>query len=814
MRRGRPSWTVCAVRTPLLARLFALLLLVLPSPVVAQSSGRVTGRIVQAGGTAPISGVRVLLADSTRETTTDIDGQFSLDALPAGEVLLTFLRDGYAVLTQPVTVMAGNAVALDVELPLSPTVAQELTVLGDISDYVEATASATRTTERLLNVPQAVQVLPAQFLEDIGALDTKDLYKHISGVSDSAYSSTVMRGFTQREVLINGVRGNPYGSLDGDINSSGFSTSQFRLSNVERVEVLKGPASVLYGSSEPGGMINYVTKRPRELFDVTGTAGFGQFGQRVGELEVTGPLTASRSVLARAAVYVEDRDGFRFNSTLQNAHAVGGLTWRASPQTTVTADYEYIRQDNGGHRLRGVPASASGDLLADYRWTATEPTDFTNLEANVAQVRWDQLLGRGARLDATFRYLSYDRQEEYHEPRAFSAGGTLMQRQFRDQFRTNDDWTLAVNGALPFGTGRVRHELAVGGDVVRQDHLFRFATAAQQSSGGPVPPLSLSAPIYGTTSGAAYAIPASRYFVDTAETTRSGVYLQDMITLGARWRALVGTRVDRYDDNGQSEGLTLGATRTAATGRIGLVFKPSEPVSIFGNASNGFTRPAILAQTPFANGPHAPETARQVEFGAKADLAGGRAQLTLAAFDTVKRNVLRPDPEFGPNGNNFNAVFSTGEIRNRGLEIDLAGQIRQGWHMAFNYAYLDSAITRDLDASLIGRPIPNAAPHALGLFTRLDLPFGSAVAASVEYADRRQEPFANLQAPGYTVVDLHLFKQLGNHMRLLVRADNIFDARYSAFSLFNARVGNMPGHPRMVSVLLTVNRLGRGGRRP
>jgi iron complex outermembrane recepter protein len=787
----------------------ALLLAFLPATAVAQPTGRVTGRVVRADADVPVSGARVLVADSTREATTDHDGRFVLNELPAGEVLLVFLRDGFAVLSQPVAVLPGGDVSLDVELPLAPTLSQELTVLGRVSDYLEATASAARTSERLLNVPQAVQVLPEQFLADIGALDTKDLYKHISGVTDSAYSSTVVRGFTQREVLINGVRGNPYGSLDGDINGSGFSTSQFRLSNVERVEVLKGPSSVLYGSSEPGGVINYVTRRPREQFDVRATVGGGQFDQRIGELDMTGPLTASGSVLARGAVYLENRDSFRFNSTLENTHAVGGLTWRASPSTTVMTDYEYIRQHNGGHRLRGVPVSSTGEFAADHRWTATEPTDYTNLGAHVAQARLDHLVGRGSRVDATFRYLSYDRREEYHEPRGLSTGGTQMQRDFRNQLRTNDDWTLSVNGAMPLATGRVRHEVAIGTDVVHQDHLFRFATVPPQSAGGPVPPLSLLAPTYGTTSGTAYQIAPERFAVDTAQTTRSGAYVQDLLTLGPRWRALLSTRVDRYDDRGDTRGIALDATRNAVTGRAGLVFKPADQVSLYGNVSNGFTRASILAQTPRANGPHAPETSRQVELGAKTDVLGGRAQVTLAAFDTVKRNVLRPDPDFGPFGDNFNAVLATGEVRNRGVEVDLAGQLRHGWNMAFNYAWLDSAITRDSIASLVGRPMPNAAPHAGGLFTRVDLPRGTAVAASVEYVATRHEPFANMIAPAYTVVDLHLFKQLGDHLRVLVRADNIFDRRYSAFSLFAGRVGNMPGHPRMLSVLLTVTR--RGG---
>jgi iron complex outermembrane receptor protein len=509
--------------------------------------------------------------------------------------------------------------------------------------------------------------------------------------------------------------------------------------------------------------------------------------------------------LARGAFYFEQRSVNRFNAATDNRHGVGGLLWRPAANTSLTFDYEYIWQRNDGHRLRGVPVDASGGFLTDVRWTSTEPTDYTDLEAQVVQAHWDQFLSRGIRLDTTIRALTYDRSEAYHEPRGLTAGGTLMQRDFRDQLRTNDDWTAASSLTAPFTTGRVRHEVATGVEIVHQDHLFRSATLPQLSAGGPVPPLSLNAPVYGRTP--AYTIPESRFGTDLADSTRAGLYVQDLMALGDRWRVLAGTRVDRYDDGGLDRtGLPLDNEQGATTGRVGLVYKPATPLSIYANVANGFTRASVLAQTPSANGPHPPERSVQVEGGAKADLFAGRAQVTLALFDTVKRNVLRPDPAFGPDGTNPNALLSTGRVRNRGAEVDVAGQLASRWHLAFNYAYLRSRIEDDPTPGVVGRPMPNVAQHMAGLFTRVDLPFGTSLAGSIECRDRREEPFANLIAPAYTVVDLHVFQQVTPHIRVQVRADNVFDEQYSAFSLFAARVGNVPGAPRTLSVLLTLTR--------
>ena len=171
----------------------------------------------------------------------------------------------------------------------------------------------------------------------------------------------------------------------------------------------------------------------------------------------------------------------------------------------------------------------------------------------------------------------------------------------------------------------------------------------------------------------------------------------------------------------------------------------------------------------------------------------------------MKQNVLRPDPNFGPTGANTNAVLSTGEIRNRGFEVDLAGELLPRWNLAFNYAFLDSEITEDRNAALLGKPLPNSAPHAVGLFTRIDVGRGAAFGGSYEYTGDREEPFAGIKAPAFSVVDLHYYQTIGTRLKVLARLDNLFDERYAASSLFAARAGNFPGQPRTFSIHLSVS---------
>lgn len=781
-------------------RLAACAAAILVCASLASAQGvAVTGTVRAERDRQPVAGAVVSLTGTTAEATTDSAGRFSLPPVPPGTYVVVATRGGFAPATSEVTVTAAGMAPLDVLLPDGLLVNETLTVQGRLSDYVETSAMATRTSARLMDVPQAIAVLPARLLEDVAALDTKDLYRHISGVVDSPYSSTVVRGFTQREVLVNGARGNAFGSLEGDVNSSGFSTSQFRLTNVERVEVLKGPASVLYGPGEPGGVLNYVTKKPKDVFQVRAVAGTARFNQRYGEADVTGPANASRTLLYRAAAYFEERDHFRRPATEQNIHVATGLTWRVTPRAALSGEYEYLDQEMGGHRLRGVPVNANGDFLAGYRWSATEPTDFTTLKAHVAQLRWDQAFARGIRFDSTLRYVQYDREEEYHEPRGITADGLFMQREFRKQLRTNDDVSWNAVLSVPWTTGPVRHDVAFGGDVYRQDHLFRSATALQRSRGGPVGNVALVNPVYGVNV-ATYGLTPASFGDDTADIVRSGLFVQDLMSIGAKWKALVGGRVDHYDDEGRNRAVVLEAQQSAVTGRFGLVFQPTPQASLFGSVANGFQRPAILAQAPSANGPHDPETALQVEVGAKGDLLQGRVQTTVAFFRGRKSNILRPDPAQGPTGLNVNAVRAVGEAVNRGLELDVAGQITARWNVAFNYAYIDSEITRDVLTSVVGRPLPNVAPHLLGLFTRLDVTRTTSVAASLQHVGDREEPYAGIRAKAFTIADAHVYQTVTDWLRVQVRLENVFDTKYATSSLFAARAGNFPGQPRTLSV--------------
>ena len=664
-----------------------------------------------------------------------------------------------------------------------------------IDDFLATSSvSVSKSPDNLINQSYSIQVLPKALFDDRAVQDIKSLYRNVSGVTDSPYSAMTFRGFTQREVLFNGVRGNPYGSLDNDLNDAGFSTSQGRLTNVEFVEVLKGPAAVLFGAGEAGGVVNFVTKKPREKHSVEGAFRTGSFAQKAGDIDLSGPLR--RGLNYRAAWYQEDRRVFRYNSRNENAHLATGLAWRPDEKTSLGLDYEYIDQYLPGHRLRGIPINAAGRFLTAREWNAAEPSDSSALQARIFQARFDRALTTAARFDATFRFLNSDRPELYHEPRGINPDGRTMRREFRNQFRGNNDYSVTLNG---YHT-TARNSLVFGYEGVRQDWSGRYGTARERARGGPVPDIDMLAPVYGTTSGAAYPIAAAAFTNQRIDSRRNGFFAQDTITLHPRLQVLLGGRVERLRDTGTAPN-PLEFAATAITGRVGAVYRLRPRLSLFGSLSNSFNRAPALAQTPLANGPHDPERGVQVEGGAKTDFANQRLLVTATVFRIRKDNVLRPDPAFGPRGDNFAAVLPVGRVVNQGAEFDVTGRVTRDFSVIANYAFLDSEIRSDrFTPSAVGGPMPNAVRHAFGFHARYELrKTGTAFTAGNEARGRFLEPYAGTRAPGYTVWDLGLFQRVHRNVELRATLENVTDRVYGTALLFAARAGNMPGAPRTVT---------------
>lgn len=631
-----------------------------------------------------------------------------------------------------------------------------------------------------------VTTITRQLIEDQGARDAQDLYRNISGVSVFSYAGVTARGFRQEENFYDGLRGDPY---------AGFSVPQ--LFNVERVEFLKGPSGMLYGPGAPGGLFNYVTKKPDldefrgEVRGIAGTE--DRFG---GSAEINAPL--GRGFGVRGGLFYEDRGTFRFNSASRTLIADTGFAMDSGP---VRLDIQATRYDQelDANRLRGVPVDDEGNFLTSRRWNHNEPSDFLNLDSDVFQVRLEAEPVDGISFDATARYNDAREVQNYHEPRGLfdaDGDGTIDStiREFRDQLRTQETWSFGAN--LVWSTNlsdTIGNRVLVGADHFIGDNYFQGSSLRGTTVDTPgLPnPLSLFDPQYGESDPATYDRIPMR--TSTTETERTGVYLLNELTLG-RLILVGGLRRDTFLDN--ADGTVFEDSET--TYRGGLVYRITDDISAFGQYATSFEPQSAGSQNPLAGGPFDPTSGDIFEAGVKTALFGGRIQSSLSAYQITRTNILQTDPRGDVGGDGVDDLLAIGEITSKGFEFDIAADITPDWVLTAAYGYNDTRITEDNAgggfSNAVGDRFANAPEHQLGFWTRYQFPeIGLAAAIGGDYVSERVSISGQPVKP-YMVFDASLIYEVGP-IRALVRVDNLFDKTYAA-SGFIDRTGHFPGAPR------------------
>jgi len=657
---------------------------------------------------------------------------------------------------------------------------------------VEETASGKLPTEPLAS-SQSITVITKELIEDQGARDAQDLYRNISGVSFFSYAGVTARGFRQQENFYDGLRGDPY---------IGFSVPQ--LFNIERVEFLKGPAGMLYGQTAPGGLFNYVTKTPSRTFSGNVGAVAGNFDRYGAQAEATGPVNDVLSV--RGGAFYEARDLPRTFAKNKSLILDGGATLDFDV-AKLTLQALHVEQDLPGNRLRGVPVDNAGNFVTSPRWNHNEPSDFLSLRSTSFQAKGEINPTENLKIDGIVRRIDATERQKYHEPIVTFTPATgnvpndTVARQYRDQIRINDIWSFATNAtwSAELSDG-ITNRLLVGYDYSKAkltfDNRSLNGTATTPANSDRPCPLSLSNPVYGRCDPANYALaPYTRTITDTV---RTGYYALNELTLG-RLIAIVGIRHDSFDDVNRN---AAGAATTRFKGsdetyRAGLVWRVKDDLSLFGQFSTSFEPQSAAAQDVRAGGPFAPTTGRSFEAGVKTALLGGRVQSSLSVYQIGRKNLLQSTGE-DPEGDGVTNNVQFGEVRSRGVDLDLAVDVTPDWVVTANYAYNDTVITKDNGRTpiinAVGRRFVNAPKHKFGFWTRYQFPKpGLAFAVGGDYVSERFGFDGQVVKP-YFVFDGSVTWTRGP-WELRARVDNIFDKTYAA-SGFSRSSGHFPGEPR------------------
>jgi len=634
----------------------------------------------------------------------------------------------------------------------------ELVVTGEQDGYRAPNAStATRTDTPIRDIPQSIQVIPQEVLRDRNVRSVTQAVETVSGVVDnfafynSPSGNRLIRGFDQ-QTLRNGL------SERNDTST----TSPF--ATIEQVEVLKGPASVLFGSTEPGGIINIVTKQPLSEPYYRLALEVGNFGLYQPSIDLSGPLTTDKSVLYRFIAAYQGGGGFQDFTYPENTTIAPSITFKLGDRTNLNLFYEYSRYF-ANPTVYDVPLLSDGSLppasffpnylaLVDFvshRFGYTLNHEFND---NL-QLRNNLAINLATQLRNETYYL------DLLNDRALTGFGY-----FGGNYNDNN-YFGQIDLVGKFKTGSISHQLVAGFDFNR--NIFDVSTFDQATN---LPDLDIFNPNYNVTKPEfPETIPPTSLTISQSY----GVYLQDQIAFTENLKLLIG---GRYDWVSTKDGIDdpVENNDSAFSPRIGLVYQPSQNVSLYTSYSQSF-RPTV-GRNP-DNIPFVPSRGTQYEVGVKTDFFDGKLSTTLAAYTLTKTNVTTPDPNPALAVQGFQVQL--GEQRSRGIELDVAGELLPGWKIIASYALTDAEVTAD-NAIPVGNQLKNVPQNQASLWTTYEIQKGDlkglGFGLGLFYVGERQGNLENsFQIKDYLRTDAALYYRR-NGFNAAINVRNLFNIDY------------------------------------
>ncbi|WP_100635321.1 TonB-dependent siderophore receptor [Marinomonas sp. ef1] len=652
---------------------------------------------------------------------------------------------------------------------------QTLQVQGRALSYYkeDEAALATRTSTPIDKTPQSVQVVTEALIEDQAARQITDLYRSISGMSQNNVSTVTLRGFSQDEVLYDGLKGDPFGD---------FSIPQ--LFTIEQIQVLKGPSGAAYGAGEPGGVINYVTKKPAYEQKNTLKVSAGNKDFLSGSIESSGPANEDASQRYRLGIYSDGQDSYRNNVEEENRIIDLGYAWDIDENNTLTVQYTDIHQYISGARLRGIPTDDDGNFLADTSWNNNEKSDFQELDAQVFQTRLDHSINSWLDSNFSVRYFNNTETQKYHESKGLNATDSdKVKREFRDQVRSREGITLVGNLIAELGD----HTVLVGSDYFHQKNDFLYDKTTKG-----VAELSLSNPVYGQDDTSAYdMVPQTN---ESTTTDQIGLYIQDQWKVTDQLDLLAGARIDRIEEKYDGYKIKTGTTKanykdTGYSTRLGATYRINDNWKPYTSFSTGFVPQGAVDQQKSADGSlFDPEKSQQIEVGIRSYWLNNKLNVNLAAYHINRENILQDDP------GDDNYLVSIGKIRSQGMELDVLADITSRWVANVSYAYNDVKVKEAAD----GVYFANTPYHQLGLWSRYDFPsIDSSIAFGADYVSQQKNRDDQTVKP-YTVYDMS-WQTRYEDWKFQLNIKNLFDKEY-AVSGFTKNIGSFVGERRRVYI--------------
>jgi len=683
------------------------------------------------------------------------------------------------------------------EPPAEPLALEEMQVTasaeradGPVQGYrATRSASATRTDTAIHETPQSISVVPAQVVEDIGATRLEDALDYAGGVErgnnfgGQGLTEFLVRGFSTQEFYRNGFAVNRGYPNMPDANT------------LERIEVLRGPASMLYGRGDPGGTFNIVSKQPQaERRTVLGSQ-VNTDGLRRGTLDTTGALDESAAFTYRLNLVAEGSDSFRDHVESERYNIAPVLRWQLNDDTALILEGDYLHNRHPLDRGLTRYPNQAGDLSRDRFLGEESAGKLTNQNATT-QLRLEHQLDSQWMLRGGIQYLDGSLDGGAVENNGLAADGRTVGRNYSERWLNWNDLAVQANLEGHFDAAGLAHTLLLG---VEFDD-FNYDSQIDRSGGATSDfPIDLYDPVYGQP------LPAlTRTTTYDDENLKSyAFFLQDQIALTERLTAQVGARLERFEQRYENKLNPAGSwdqAHNAVSPRFGLIYDLTEELAVYANTSRSFkpNRGADRSSQAFD-----PEEGIAHEVGVKYELPEHDLSVTAALFHITKENVLTSDP--------FDSDYqvAAGEARSRGFDISVAGNITPQWRMIGGYAYVDAEVTESSSASMpVGTRLANVPRHSFNLLDTYEFAEGPlaglGVGMGVKYVGDRKGGATStaFDMDAYTTVDLLAYYPLTERVRLNLNLNNLFDEEYEERAWGN--IWAYPGAPRTLQAGIAI----------
>jgi iron complex outermembrane receptor protein len=658
------------------------------------------------------------------------------------------------------------------------------TATGPVEGYrATRSATATKTDSAIRDIPQSISVVPARVLDDLGSHDVERALEYAGGVS----KQNDFGGLTLYEYSIRGFTTSEF-YKDGFSANRGYPATP-DAANIERIEVLKGPAASLYGRGDPGGTVNIVTKKPQREAFTTLQASAGSWDRYRTALDVNTPLDESGHLLSRVNLAVENNNSFRDHVEAERIFVAPSFSWQLSPNTHLLVETEFVRHTSTFDR---------GVVAPNNKWSGVsrstflgEPDDDIDNDNNMIQVALDHDLNDVWSLRLASHYKQGEMQGFASEARPLNTDGRTVNRRYRERDNVWHDSITQLELRGRFEGMGLEHEVLIGTEYENYRKQERVTTIA----GSPYA-IDIYNPVYrqpkpdGIRSGTDF-----REHVESR-----ALNLQDQIVFTDKLRGMIGARYEHFDQQTDDYARDVRSSQRhdAFTQRAGVLYQMTPQIGLFANVSTSF-KPNNGQDA--AGKSFDPEEGIGYETGIKAELFDDRLSTTVAAFHIEKENVLALDP--GTDSNR-----AVGKARSQGIDMQFSGQLTDSVRVIGAYAWIDAQVTKGDQTIPAGSRILGVARHSgslLGVYEFQEGPLrGSDLGAAFTYVgDRSGESGGDFELPAYHTVDLLAHYKATDNLTLGLNLNNLFDEKYYERSYSNYWVN--PGEPRNFTVSFTLS---------